>query len=206
MGVKEKVAQLLSGKVIVGHGLEHDMEVLSLKPPKNMIRDTATFRRLYINGKTPSLKRLAFKYLREDIQNGEHDSLEDARAALKIYLKFRNEWEASLEEVGGRNYIGQNKYNGLQPVMISNRFVSLENDIDKGSNSYNNGQELQDVVKEKGPNRTRIKHEKKGKSIKVDVMKKQIEDEKKKVKKVSMKTLKKNAKCIETATIEKPSW
>ena len=61
-----------------------------------MIRDTATYRPFKPGRKTPSLKSLASKYLDLTIQTGEHNSVEDAQAAFKLYLKYRKEWENKL--------------------------------------------------------------------------------------------------------------
>lgn len=49
----------------------------------------------------PSLKKLSSSLLNLQIQNAEHCSIQDARAALRIYLKYRNEWEEEkmLEEI-----------------------------------------------------------------------------------------------------------
>lgn len=47
------------------------------------------------NGKL-SLKWLAKHFLKRDIQAGEHSSVEDARAALDLYLLYEKEWEGGL--------------------------------------------------------------------------------------------------------------
>ena len=92
--VMRKVKDILLDKIIVGHGLRHDFRAMKFVPPKSVIRDTAVYLNLN-RGKTPSLKALTKEHLTLDIQSGEHDSVEDARAAMKLYLKFRDEWESS---------------------------------------------------------------------------------------------------------------
>jgi RNA exonuclease 4 len=39
--VQAAVAQLLDGKVLVGHSVDHDLEVLQLTHPPELLRDTA---------------------------------------------------------------------------------------------------------------------------------------------------------------------
>ena len=86
--VVEKVKDLLErAEVIVGHGLEHDEEVLKMKFPPRKVRDTSRYRPFLKGGRTPSLKWLTLKYQNKQIQEGEHDSIEDARAALHLYLQ-----------------------------------------------------------------------------------------------------------------------
>ncbi len=43
---QNKVAVLLKGRVLVGHGLKNDLDVLMLSHPRHMIRDTACYRPL----------------------------------------------------------------------------------------------------------------------------------------------------------------
>ena len=72
--------------VIVGHGLDHDQEVLMIEFPHSKVRDTSKYRPFLKGGRTPSLKKLTKKYLEREIQDGEHDSVDDARAAVDLYL------------------------------------------------------------------------------------------------------------------------
>lgn len=44
-------------------------------------------------GQPVALKTLAMKYLGRSIQNGEHDSVQDARACMDIYKQVSNDWE-----------------------------------------------------------------------------------------------------------------
>lgn len=99
--VRETVKLLLQGRILVGHALKNDLLVLNLRHPRNMTRDTARFnpiaRRIRALG-TPSLKSLSKLILGEEIQIGTHDSIQDATAAMKIYLIFQEEWEKSLRK------------------------------------------------------------------------------------------------------------
>jgi len=98
--VKQEVSQLLKNKVLIGHGLEHDLTVLQLSHPQHMIRDTSTywkFKKL-TEGRKPSLKLLALHFLGINIQEGEHSSVEDAKAVLQLYMFVCNDWEKQFKQ------------------------------------------------------------------------------------------------------------
>ncbi|XP_055627815.1 RNA exonuclease 4 isoform X2 [Toxorhynchites rutilus septentrionalis] len=103
--VRETVRLMLRGRILVGHGLKNDLLVLNLRHPRHLIRDTSRYhpiaRKIRALG-TPSLKNLSKLILGEEIQNGIHDSVQDARAAMKIYLIFKEEWEKSMRKSGYR--------------------------------------------------------------------------------------------------------
>jgi len=95
------VAGHLKGKVLVGHALKNDLNVLLLSHPRNMTRDTARWRPYQRYGrdgkfKPKKLKDLAREHLGLVIQGGEHTPDEDAKAAMLLYRHKRREWEGSL--------------------------------------------------------------------------------------------------------------
>ncbi|VDN06868.1 unnamed protein product [Thelazia callipaeda] len=97
--VQLEVHKLLTNRIVVGHSLKNDFKVLNLSHPRKLIRDTANyvpFRKALQIVKTPSLKLLAKKLLGIDIQSGEHDSITDARVAMKLYIMHRNRWENDI--------------------------------------------------------------------------------------------------------------
>ncbi|XP_019057766.1 PREDICTED: RNA exonuclease 4 isoform X2 [Tarenaya hassleriana] len=70
--VQKKVAELIKGRILVGHALHNDLKVLLLTHPKKDIRDTSDYQP-FLKGKTrKSLKHLAAEFLEVEIQNGEH--------------------------------------------------------------------------------------------------------------------------------------
>ncbi|XP_035792768.1 RNA exonuclease 4-like [Anopheles albimanus] len=99
--IRELVRQLIRGRILVGHALRNDLAVLKLGHPKYNIRDTSRYKpickKIHAHG-TPSLKTLTKQLLGKDIQEGTHDSVEDARAAMKIYLLFEEGWEKSVKQ------------------------------------------------------------------------------------------------------------
>ncbi|CAB0007562.1 unnamed protein product [Nesidiocoris tenuis] len=101
--VQKEVAEILRGRILVGHSIKNDLEVLFLSHPRQRIRDTAKFFRKG-GARTPSLKNLANQYLDVTIQEGEHSSVQDARAAVQLYNMYRKQWE-----VGG----GARKFNRI---------------------------------------------------------------------------------------------
>ena len=106
---RNEVAALLAsyeGKpvVLVGHALKNDFDVLNLRHPFGLTRDTATYRQFMRPGRSRNkmlqrkLSQLVEEELGMDIQSGGggHSSVEDAEAALKLYWKVRDSWEHSL--------------------------------------------------------------------------------------------------------------
>jgi DNA polymerase III epsilon subunit-like protein len=91
------VAALLHERMLVGHGLQNDLQALMLSHPRHLIRDTALYKKL-CPLKPKRLKVLVAEHLGVDIQDGRHDSAEDARAALRLYQKYRQEWEKSVSK------------------------------------------------------------------------------------------------------------
>ena len=107
--VRAKVLSHIAGKIVVGHDLGHDFEVLGISHPKSLIRDTAQYRPLQQviesrDGKTHlkprKLKDLVLEHLAREIQYGRrgHDPHEDAKAALDLYMSLRGKWELSLSQ------------------------------------------------------------------------------------------------------------
>eukprot|EP00922_Rhytidocystis_sp_ex-Travisia-forbesii_P043317 GHVS01064639.1.p1 GENE.GHVS01064639.1~~GHVS01064639.1.p1 ORF type:complete len:428 (+),score=71.11 GHVS01064639.1:54-1286(+) len=47
-----------------------------------------------LTGITPGLRKLVKHWFNEDVQGGAHDSVEDARMAMRLYLLVRQDWEA----------------------------------------------------------------------------------------------------------------
>ncbi|KAG3092488.1 hypothetical protein PI124_g16889 [Phytophthora idaei] len=98
----KEVGKLLQDKIVVGHALKNDFQALMFTPPKHLIRDTAYYR-LYMRRKMngtklypKSLKNLTEEILGKQIQTGQHDSVEDARATLELYKKEQFAWEKYL--------------------------------------------------------------------------------------------------------------
>ncbi|KAK4534828.1 hypothetical protein CDCA_CDCA03G0853 [Cyanidium caldarium] len=122
--VQAEVARWIDGRLLVGHELQNDLRVLLLSHPRRRTRDTARYRPLRARlgtsaARTPSLQRLAAEILGTHIQGGipetdaslsgdavdgyaivqgtlGHDSVEDARAALELYKRFRKTWEEDV--------------------------------------------------------------------------------------------------------------
>lgn len=76
------------GCVFLGHGLKQDFRVINIHVPKAQVIDTAEFFFVAARLRKLSLAFLAWYLLKEDIQQETHDSIEDARTALKLYAKY----------------------------------------------------------------------------------------------------------------------
>lgn len=103
--VQKEVHDILKGRVLVGHALQNDLKALLLSHSRRQIRDTAKYKpfRKLLKTKRPALKRLAEVVLNEKIQDGEHSSVVDARAAMKLYQLYKKDWEKSLRSKKDRN-------------------------------------------------------------------------------------------------------
>lgn len=95
---RQIVATLIRGKILVGHGLSNDLSVLHLRHPYYLIRDTSLylpFMRQKCDGswEPRRLAQLMQIFLGQVIQQGPHDSLEDAASAMSLYHLVQAEWE-----------------------------------------------------------------------------------------------------------------
>jgi RNA exonuclease 4 len=93
--VQSDVAVFLKGRILVGHYLKADMNVLGLRHTRRDIRDTSwlpKFREA-VGGRSPRLKELADRFLGIKIHDSEHNSVEDARVAMLLYRSEKNAFE-----------------------------------------------------------------------------------------------------------------
>ncbi|KAH7411008.1 ribonuclease H-like domain-containing protein [Cadophora sp. MPI-SDFR-AT-0126] len=90
--VQKEVAEILEGRVLIGHAIKNDLAAMMLGHPKRDIRDTSRYLgfRKYNGGRTPSLRKLAKELLGVDIQGGEHSSIEDARATMLLFRRHKS--------------------------------------------------------------------------------------------------------------------
>ncbi|XP_061677159.1 interferon-stimulated 20 kDa exonuclease-like 2 [Syngnathoides biaculeatus] len=109
---RKEILKLLAGKVVIGHAVHNDFQVLQYSHPAALTRDTSRIpllnRRAGFEEKgCASLKRLTKAIFNRDIQTGRggHSSVEDARATMELYKLVEDEWEktlASRKPVGSR--------------------------------------------------------------------------------------------------------
>lgn len=95
-----EVAKLIEGRIVVGHAVHNDFRVLKLNHTRKLTRDTAKctiLKNMANHHGTPSLKKLAKEVLGIEIQRGEHDSITDARVALRLYKAVQKQWEAEIK-------------------------------------------------------------------------------------------------------------
>ncbi|XP_035878361.1 RNA exonuclease 4 isoform X2 [Phyllostomus discolor] len=98
--VQKEVAAMLKGRVLVGHALHNDLKVLFLDHPRRKIRDTQKYKpfKSQVRSGRPSLKLLAERILGIRVQQAEHCSVQDAQAAMRLYVLVRKEWERQARD------------------------------------------------------------------------------------------------------------
>ncbi|XP_013863725.1 RNA exonuclease 4 [Austrofundulus limnaeus] len=97
--VQKEVADILQGRIVVGHAVHNDFKILLLDHPKKKIRDTQKykpFKKIAKSGR-PSLKVLCKEVLNVRVQQGEHSSVQDAQATMRLYTLVKKQWEAEIK-------------------------------------------------------------------------------------------------------------
>jgi apoptosis-enhancing nuclease len=97
---QKEILKLLKGKVVVGHALHNDFQVLKYVHPRSQTRDTTYVPNLLSppslhSRARVSLKDLALQLLHKKIQVGQHghSSVEDAMTAMELYRLVEVQWE-----------------------------------------------------------------------------------------------------------------
>ncbi|NWS91540.1 REXO4 exonuclease, partial [Toxostoma redivivum] len=96
--VQKEVAEILKGRILVGHALRNDLQVLLLDHPQKKIRDTQRYKpfKERVKSSSPSLKLLCARLLNIQVQTAEHCSIQDAQAAMRLYTLEKKKWEAAI--------------------------------------------------------------------------------------------------------------
>ena len=85
--VQARVAAMIEGRVLIGHGLHNDLRALSLRHPAELTVDTAELD--WGEGRAINLKALSLDVLGLTIQRGGHSPHEDALASLLLLKAYR---------------------------------------------------------------------------------------------------------------------
>ncbi|KAL3907830.1 MAG: hypothetical protein SGILL_008711, partial [Bacillariaceae sp.] len=104
-GIREKLQELLSDKILVGHALKNDLRALGISHPWYNTRDTAKYEQFmhvrFDDGVfwPKKLKDLAKTRLNREIQQPgvPHCPREDAIAAMDLYKLVSKNWEKAVE-------------------------------------------------------------------------------------------------------------
>ncbi|BFZ10761.1 hypothetical protein BsWGS_13800 [Bradybaena similaris] len=117
--VQSEVSDLISGRILVGHAVHNDLKVLLLTHPHKLIRDTSLYKpfRELFSGRLPSLKKLTDKVLGVKVQEGQHSSVQDAQATMRLYTMHRQQWEKRIRQDRKRGT--RSKSNKSQPQQNS---------------------------------------------------------------------------------------
>lgn len=109
-----KLRYMIDAKVLfIGHGLQQDFRILNMIVPNDQIFDTVDKYLHSSNQRKLSLKFLAWAVLGKFIQLTNHDSVEDADAALQLYncyLEKKDSFDSFL-----LNIYKIGKINGYKP-------------------------------------------------------------------------------------------
>ncbi|KAG9470895.1 hypothetical protein GDO78_016384 [Eleutherodactylus coqui] len=97
--VQKEVAEILNGRILVGHAVHNDLKIFFLDHPKKATRDTQKYKpfKQRVKCGRPSLKLLCEKILNVKVQTGEHSSVQDAQAAMRLYTMEKKNWEAAIK-------------------------------------------------------------------------------------------------------------
>ncbi|KAL6564302.1 hypothetical protein OROMI_015752 [Orobanche minor] len=121
------ILRLNGGKarVLVGHGLKHDLDCLKMNYPDHLLRDTAEYPPLMkTNLVSHSLKYLVKTYLGYDIQSGIHDPYEDCVSVMRLYQRLRSK---KHESKGRNSSLAARGTPGLMNAYNSLNYREIEN-------------------------------------------------------------------------------
>ena len=103
------------GVIFVGHGLPKDFRIINIHVPKAQVVDTVDLFYIRARQRKLSLRFLAWYLLKEDIQQETHDSIEDARSALRLWRKFEEYRDAGIVETMIEEVYREGKKWGYKP-------------------------------------------------------------------------------------------
>jgi PAB-dependent poly(A)-specific ribonuclease subunit 2 len=118
------------GCIFVGHGLYSDFRQINIHAPEAQVIDTSTL--FYKENKyqrTLKLSLLARFFLVEDIQTGNHDSVEDARTALRLWRKFQEFEDAGITKQKIKEVYRYGEEFGFDPAVRGKKGHQVRNNL-----------------------------------------------------------------------------
>lgn len=106
------------GCKFLGHGLKQDFRVINIHVPKAQVIDTSDLFFIKERLRKLSLQFLAHTILKEDIQQVTHDSIEDARTALRLYRKYQEYAEAGILETMLQEIYAKGLASNFKPPVV----------------------------------------------------------------------------------------
>ncbi|KAI6129356.1 ribonuclease H-like domain-containing protein [Pisolithus croceorrhizus] len=96
--IQKTVADLIKDRILVGHAVHNDLKALLLSHPAPQLRDTQSlaFKHKLVKSRRPALRVLVRQELGLSIQEGEHDSVTDARATMALFRLHKKLWESGF--------------------------------------------------------------------------------------------------------------
>ncbi|KAK7064292.1 hypothetical protein R3P38DRAFT_36602 [Favolaschia claudopus] len=98
--LQQYIANLMRGKIVVGHGIWNDLSVLGIPHPAVATRDVALYQPFRNALRSPhqiiGLQTLCWQLMRRRCQEGLIDPSENARAAMDLYRSHSKDWEATI--------------------------------------------------------------------------------------------------------------
>ncbi|CAE6416755.1 hypothetical protein BN14_00230 [Rhizoctonia solani AG-1 IB] len=93
-------AHLLRGRIVVGHSLWLDLQVLGVSHPACDTRDVGLYLPFRTALKTPNqvigLQTLVWQLMRRKIQEAHHNPVENARAAMDLFRSHEADWQKTV--------------------------------------------------------------------------------------------------------------
>lgn len=107
------------GCSFIGHGLSSDLRIINIHVPEAQLIDTQEL--FSLGNRTQrklSLRFLAWAVLQEDIQQDVHDSIEDARTALRLWLKYLEFSDAGILELWKDRIMSAGRATNFRPPTV----------------------------------------------------------------------------------------
>jgi len=123
------------GCKFLGHGLKQDFRVINIYVPKAQVIDTSDLFFIKERLRKLSLQFLAHTVLKEDIQLHTHDSIEDARTALRLYRKYQEYNEAGILEIMLQEIYAKGLASNFKPPVKTIAGIPIRTDTPPASDS-----------------------------------------------------------------------
>ncbi|GLB35065.1 putative catalytic subunit of the poly(A)-nuclease (PAN) deadenylation complex, one of two cytoplasmic mRNA deadenylases involved in mRNA turnover [Lyophyllum shimeji] len=115
------------GCIFIGHGLSKDFRIINIYVPPEQVIDTVDLYFLKSRQRRLSLRFLSWFVLGQHIQTDMHDSIEDARSALKLYKAYHQfEEEGTFDQKLEELYKEGRLYNFKPPPLDSSGALALD--------------------------------------------------------------------------------